>query len=99
MLNATLLFITYKKGEKMYKPYPKNNNYIVFDDGSIYSLYTHKFCKQYLDRQKQYFMVTLCIDRQPKKMRVHRVVAETFIPNPDNLPQVNHKNENSFVHA
>lgn len=28
-----------------------------------------------------------------KMMRVHRLVALTFIPNPDNLPQVNHINE------
>lgn len=27
-----------------------------------------------------------------KDLRTHRIVAETFIPNPDNLPMVNHKN-------
>lgn len=30
-----------------------------------------------------------------KRRSIHRLVATTFIPNPDNLPQVNHKDENS----
>lgn len=30
-----------------------------------------------------------------KRVSVHRIVATAFIPNPDNLPEVNHKDENS----
>lgn len=41
-----------------------------------------------------YLYVTLCKDKDKKQFRVSRLVALAFIPNPDGLPQVNHKNEN-----
>ena len=36
--------------------------------------------------------VELCKNGKRKQYKVHRLIAETFIPNPENKPQVNHKN-------
>jgi hypothetical protein len=41
-----------------------------------------------------YEKVTLSIDRKQVSTTVGKLVAEKYIPNPNNLPQVNHKNEN-----
>lgn len=40
-----------------------------------------------------YKQVTLCYGNKQYNRRICRLVAKAFIPNPDNLPQVNHKNE------
>jgi len=40
-----------------------------------------------------YLRVGLNKDGKKKLFGVHRLVAETFLPNPNNLPQVNHKSE------
>ena len=41
----------------------------------------------------EYLWVTLSKDNIKIKKRIHRLVAEVFIPNPDNLPFINHKDE------
>lgn len=41
-----------------------------------------------------YLTVTLCKNNQTRRYYIHRLVAETFIPNPLNLPIINHKNGN-----
>ncbi len=41
-----------------------------------------------------YLQVILWKNGKPKTCKVHRLVAIVFIPNPLNLPEVNHKDEN-----
>lgn len=55
-----------------------------------------KIMKPYLDT-KGYLQIDLQLDGRKRQNRihlaVHRLVAKAFIPNPDNLPQVNHIDE------
>lgn len=46
-----------------------------------------------------YQQVKFSIDGKKSQKLVHRLVAMTFIPNPDNLPQVNHKDGNAGNNA
>lgn len=50
--------------------------------------------KQY--DKRGYMQVTLTLNGKRKYCNVHRLVAEAFIPNPDDLPQINHKDENKL---
>ena len=52
-----------------------------------------RILKTHIDKYG-YERVMLYKDGKQKLKQVHRLVAEAFLPNPDNLPQVNHKDEN-----
>ncbi len=68
-------------------------NYIVYEDGQIWSNYTHKFLKPCRQRLG-YLQITLSINGVHKRYKVHRLVGLLFIPNPCCLPQINHKDGN-----
>lgn len=58
-----------------------------------------KVLSQYYDKDG-YCQVSFCINGKNYNKKVHRLVAQAFIPNPNNYPMVNHKDEcktNNFV--
>lgn len=52
----------------------------------------YKLLKHNINK-KGYHSVCLCKNNIKRDFRVNRLVAEVFLPNPNNLPQVNHKDE------
>lgn len=74
------------------------NLYQVSSMGRVKSLnYKRTGKERILNPQKDknnYLKVSLSKEEKIKQYFVHRLVAQAFIPNPDNLPQVNHKDEN-----
>ena len=77
----------------MWKKYFYENKetcYSISDSGEVRKDTTGYILSQ--STQQDYKFVTLLIDGKQKRMRVHRLVAETFIENPKNKPYVNHIN-------
>ena len=69
------------------------DNYIISDEGIVKNIATDRIINPWLNNNG-YRYVTLNLEETRKNYRVHRLVAEKFIPNPNNLPQVNHKDGN-----
>ena len=52
--------------------------------------------KPWLNTKQNYLMIGLMKNGERKRLLVHRLVALTFIPNPNNLLEVNHKDKNKL---
>ena len=68
------------------KDFPYNNNFLIYSDGRIFDKKRNVFVKPSITR-KGYEMVNL----QGDSYGVHKVIAITFIPNPNGFTQINHK--------
>lgn len=69
--------------------------YKVSSLGRVYSVYKKDYKQPYLDKDG-YLMIGLSKEGKHKNLRLHRIIAETFIPNPQQLPCVNHIDENKL---
>lgn len=81
--------------DKEYRPIPGFEKYGVTMDGEVKHLRTGHIKTPGLNKTGGYYVVNLYdADGRARRPLVHRLVALAYIPNPDNLPQVNHKDEN-----
>ena len=76
----------------------KYKGYFVTEDGKVWSEKTQKFLTPCFN-SNGYYIVTVRDEEGQHHPRIHRLVAEAFIPNPNNLPIVNHKDENKINNA
>lgn len=78
----------------VWKEYPECTKYLVSNTGEVKNKKTNRIMMG--GKQNGYRFLTLFINKDTPKLNrlVHRMVAQTFINNPNNLPVVNHKDTN-----
>lgn len=72
----------------------QNENYSINENGEIRNDTTGNIKVPFINSKNGYKTVDLYKDGKSKKYLVHRLIAEAFIPNPDNKPTVDHKDGN-----
>ena len=67
-------------------------NYLIYEDGKV----QNKKTKRYLSTcdNNGYLQVGLYQNGRHKNYKIHRLIAEHYIPNPDNRKEVDHINRN-----
>lgn len=69
------------------------NLYAINENGNVWSYATNTWKTQWLNHGG-YMVVALSKDGKKKEYKVHRLIAITYIPNPENKPTVDHINRN-----
>lgn len=67
--------------------------YLISSEGKVFSVRSNKVLRNQ-QIKNGYWRIELNVDGEKERHFIHRLVAEAFLPNPDNLPCVNHKDEN-----
>ena len=73
----------------MWKNIPNWEWYLINEQGEVLNTRTNKPIKGDVNNIG-YHRITLYDNGQKKRFCIHRLLATLFLPNPDNLPEVNH---------
>jgi hypothetical protein len=71
-------------------------NYIVYSDGRVWSKHLKRFKKCGINKSGYYFTVLNRRATDRINTTIHRLIAQTFIPNPNNLSAVHHRNNSKL---
>ena len=64
-------------------------DYVIFDDGEVFNKNIGGIVKSY-NNHNGYKFIRLQVNKQSKQFLIHRLIAAAYIPNPNNLPIINH---------
>ena len=68
--------------------------YAITEDGKVWSYYKNDFLKNIYNPKTQYYTVHLHKNGIRTNKDIHRLIAETYLPNPENKPLVDHIDRN-----
>lgn len=68
----------------------RNNNYSINELGEIRNDKTNHIKSPFKNKRNNYWTVDLYRNNKSEKVPIHRLLAEAFIPNPQNKPTVDH---------
>ena len=69
----------------------EDSNYYINKEGEVVNKYNKKIATRNCNN---YVTFEYCNKEKKASMYIHRAVAQTFLPNPENLPEVHHKDNN-----
>ena len=72
----------------------RNPNYSINENGDVRNDATGKVKRPFINPGNGYLTVDLYEGNRSTKVTVHRLLAEAFLPNPENKPTVDHKDGN-----
>lgn len=72
----------------------QNENYSINENGEVKNNISGKILKSFINKKSGYKIIDLWRNNKCKKIALHRLIAEAFIPNPLHKPTVDHKDGN-----
>ena len=74
----------------MWKKIKRNDNYSINEKGQVRNDKTEHIKQPFKNKRNGYLTVDLYMNNKSEKVPIHRLIAETFIPNPENKLTVDH---------